>query len=74
MEINNKDILTLDDNNEYVVVSKANYDNKIYYYLVDIANDKNIKFCYIYEDNLIEVSDNELITKLLPLFLKEWGL
>ena len=28
-----KDVLTLDDKNEYVVVSKINYESKIYYYL-----------------------------------------
>lgn len=31
-----KDTLVLDDDNEYVVVSKINYENKFYYYLVDI--------------------------------------
>ena len=30
MTINIKDILTLSDNNDYVVVSKANYQNKTY--------------------------------------------
>ena len=35
MIINIKDTLTLDDNNEYVVISKINYESKNYYYLLD---------------------------------------
>ena len=65
-----KDVLTLSDNNEYVVVSKIFYENKIYYYLVDINNNNNIKFCFQDNNDLIEVEDKELNTKLLPLFLE----
>ena len=64
-----RDILTLDDNNEYVVVSKILYEGKIYYYLVDKNKNENIKFCYEKEDNLVELNDKVLVTKLLPLFL-----
>jgi len=64
-----RDILTLDDNNEYVVVSKITYEDKIYYYLVDKNKNENIKFCYEKEDNLVELNDKVLVTKLLPLFL-----
>lgn len=71
MELNIKDIVTLDDNNEYVVVSKTNYENKTYYYLIDKNNNTNIKFCYEDAGDLVEFDDKELATKLLPLFLKE---
>lgn len=64
-----RDILTLDDNNEYVVVSKILYADKTYYYLVDKNNNENLKFCYENEDNLVELNDKVLVTKLLPLFL-----
>ena len=64
-----RDILTLDDNNEYVVVSKVTYENKIYYYLVDKNNNENLKFCYENTDSLVELNDKVLVTKLLPLFL-----
>lgn len=64
-----RDILTLDDNNEYVVVSKIAYEGKIYYYLVDKNNNENLKFCYESKDNLVELNDKVLVTKLLPLFL-----
>lgn len=69
MIINIKDTLTLDDKNEYVVVSKANYENKTYYYLIDKNNYSNVKFCYGDNDELVEINDKLLITKLLPLFL-----
>ena len=70
MMIDIKDILTLDDKNDYVVVSKINYENKIYYYLVDINNNDNLKFCYEDNNELVEIEDKELTTKLLPMFLE----
>ena len=70
MNINIGDILTLDNNIEYVVVSKANFNNKEYYYLVNkTLND--VKFCYQDGEELVELNDKELITKLLPLFTVE---
>jgi len=65
-----KDTLVLDDDNEYVVVSKVNYENKFYYYLVDIKQNGNLKFCYEDGEDLVELSDKVLVTKLLPLFLE----
>ena len=41
MNINSSDILTLDNNNEYVVVSKIVYNESEYIYLVNI-NDNSI--------------------------------
>lgn len=70
MDINIKDIITLDDNNEYVVVSKTVYENKTYYYLINKNNDKGIKFCYEDLGDLVEFNDEELMVKLLPLFWK----
>lgn len=70
MIINIKDTLTLDDNNEYVVISKINHENKNYYYLLDRKNLKNVKFCYEDNEELVEIIDKNLITKLLPLFVE----
>ena len=70
MIINIKDILTLDDNNEYVVISKINYDNKNYYYLLDKNNNDNPKFCYEDNGELVEIDDGDLTAKLLPLFVE----
>ncbi len=70
MIINIKDTLLLNDNNEYVVISKINYDNKNYYYLLDKNNNSNVKFCYEDNEELVEMNDKELTTKLLPLFVE----
>lgn len=70
MNIAIKDILVLDDNNEYVVVSMINYDNINYYYLIDMNEPENLMICYKDSEDLVEVRDKELINKLLPLFLE----
>ena len=64
-----KDTIALSDNNEYVVVSKISYEDKIYYYLVDKNDNANLKFCYENGDSLVELNDKVLVTKLLPMFL-----
>ena len=63
-------LVTLSDDKEYVVTSKAEYEGKIYYYFVDINDNKNIKFLLEDGDELEEVDDDELVRKLLPLFLE----
>lgn len=68
--MNIRDIVTLDDDNEYVVASKLNYEGKIYYYLIDINKNDNLMFCYEDNNELVELIDKELATKLLPLFLE----
>lgn len=68
MSINIKDVLTLDDDNKYVVVSKVYYEGKDYLFLVDINNNTNLKFCYLDNDEIVESNDKELNTKLVPLF------
>ena len=70
MTINIKDTLTLDDNNEYAVVSKISVDDKNYFYLIDKNDNSNVKFCYQDNDELVELNDKELVTRLLPLFVE----
>ena len=64
-----KDILTLSDGNQYEVVGKTAYEYKIYLYLQDI-NNNNIKFCYLDNDEVVVIDDNDLIVKLLSLLLE----
>lgn len=63
------DILTLSDGNEYIIASKAEHDYKIYLCLVDINNNKNVKFCYLDNDEVVVVKKENmsevLILKLL---------
>lgn len=72
MEIEYQDIITLSDENKYLVASKVNYNNSKYIYLVDINDNKNLKFAEIENDGVISELDvnidAELINNLVPLF------
>lgn len=69
--INLRNIITLSDNNEYIVVGKVDYEDKTYYYLVDINKNENIKYCYQTNEGLVELNDTDIIQKLIPLFGKQ---
>ena len=66
-----KDVLTLEDDKKYVVVSKIDYENKVYFYLVGVEEITDVKFGYIDNDEFVEINDKELVTKLLPYFYKD---
>ena len=66
--MNLRDIITLNDNNQYIVVGKIDYEAKTYYYLVDINKNENLKYCYQDNDELVELNDSNLIKKLIPMF------
>lgn len=75
MNIKYQDLITLDDDNEYIVVSKIVHKEKDYIYIVDINNNQNMKFMKIDNDGyLIELNykdDEKLIKELIPLFLMQ---
>ena len=64
------DIVTLLDGNQYIVVAQTDYENKEYYYLLDLKENSNFKFCYKIGNDIIELNDLELVFKLIPLMLK----
>lgn len=66
-----KDVLTLEDDKKYVAVSKIDYENKVYFYLVGVEEITDVKFGYIDNDEFVEINDKELVTKLLPHFYKD---
>lgn len=66
-----KDLVSLSDKNKYIVVQKIDYEGKDYYYLVDIDKNENIKFGYPDNDEFVEITDSELIGKLIPIFGKQ---
>ena len=68
MNINVKDIVTLNDHNKYVVVSKTEVANKTYFYLIDMVNYENVLICYLEDNKLKEVGDEQLIKQLLKIF------
>lgn len=73
MNIDIRDIITLNDNKKYIVVSKTNYKNNIYYFLTEKDNISSIKFLVENKEkgSLVEVEDKNLIQKLLPKFVNE---
>lgn len=63
-----KDVVTLSDQNEYLVVSKVDHEYRSYYYLVDINDNSNVLFLYENGEKLTEVEEPELVSRLLPMF------
>ncbi len=66
-----KDVVELDNNVEYVVVSKLYHtDGRLYYYLLELKGDDVL---FVYEDNgeLVEVTDKDLNGQLLELFMEQ---
>ncbi|MCI8346932.1 MAG: hypothetical protein HFJ12_03165 [Bacilli bacterium] len=74
MDINIYDQITLSDNEVYLIAGKTNYLNKVYYFLVNMKNTHNIKYCEenIKNHSIIEVNDSELKQVLFPLFLESF--
>lgn len=70
--LNQGEILTLNDNKKYTVVSSALIDNINYVYLVDQDDYTNLMFCkYDNNNGLEEVIDEALIEKLMITFGKD---
>ena len=69
MNININDLITLDDNKDYVVVSKAFYNNRNYYYLIDINDSSNLMLWYEEDGKLVESFDKSVNNELMPLFI-----
>ncbi len=63
------ELLTLEDDKEYVVVGSTILDNINYVYLMDSNDYSNFMFCsYDQTDGLYEVEDEEILLQLLNIF------
>ena len=67
------EVLTLSNNKVYSVVSSINYEDNNYVYLIDQDDYSNIMFCRFDEEKneLVEVTDNKLLEKLINLVNEE---
>ena len=65
-----RDILTLEDDKDYIVASKTEYKGYIYYYLMDINDNHNILFCYEEDGELVEFDDHDTFINVLPRLLE----
>ena len=68
-----KDIITFDDNKKYVLCNKTKYNDRMYYYFTDMYDPSNIKICYLDNADVVEIMDQETISKLLVLFAQNSG-
>lgn len=70
--LNQGEILTLNDNKKYTVVSSQVIDSINYVYIIDQDDYTNFMFCkYDNENGLEEVVDEKLVEKLMLVFQKE---
>lgn len=65
MNIDEEDIIELSDNNSYFVARKTNINNTIYYCVVNIHENTDVKFLYELGNELVEVEDQKTLDKLL---------
>ena len=65
MNIDEKDIIVLSDNNNYIVVKKATINDINYYYISDINNKENIKFLYEDGNELVEIENKNTFDNVL---------
>ena len=64
-------IVTLEDDKDYVISQAKNYENNLYMLLVEMPDYKSFKYVRVIDDNnLAEIEDIELIEKLSVLFTK----
>ena len=59
------EVLTLSDNKKYTVISTIEMDNNYYSYLIDNDDYSNMMFCKFVENDIEEITDHDLIEKLL---------
>lgn len=75
MKVEKHSLIKLNNEEEYLVVSIAYKENIRYFYLVNILNNEDMKFCMEkVEDSmikLIEVTGSDNIEELLPLFTED---
>lgn len=67
-------IIELEDKKEYIVISNAEFEGKVYYFIMEEQNQTNVKFCVekVKDEKTYfeEFSDKKLFMQLQPLFEK----
>ena len=66
------EILTLEDDKDYLVVGTTKINDITYVYLINTVDYSNFMFCsYDETDGLYEVEDAELLQNLITIFNKQ---
>lgn len=63
------DILTLENDEQYVVASSCKYNDKEYFYLVNINDSTDCIIGSVKDDDLEIVNDKETFLNVMPLIL-----
>lgn len=66
VEVNN--IVTLDNDADYLVTNKLDYENNTYFAICNLNDDKDLKIVRQEGNELVEFFDFKLLTKLVCLF------
>lgn len=66
VEVNN--IVTLDNDADYLVTNKLDYENNTYFAMCNLNDDKDLKIVRQEGNELVEFFDFDLLTKLVCLF------
>lgn len=69
MKLNKNDIVKLNDNNSYLVLSKVLHKSIYYFYIVDILDNSKVKIISIENDNVIEIKDNKILDAIIKLMI-----
>ncbi len=64
-------VITLDNDQKYIVVDSINYENKTYLYLTEMADKNKYMIGQLDNEDLIEIEDKTLLGKLLLEFAKK---
>lgn len=63
------DIVTLENDEEYLVASSCEYQSEIYIYLVNMKNSADCILAIVKNDELEQVIDVDVFNKVIPLIL-----
>ena len=63
------DVITLENNKEYIVASICEYEGQFYSYLVNSSNSEDCILGIIENDDLKPVQDPEVFVEVMPLIL-----
>lgn len=68
------DLITLNNNKEYIVINQTNFNDKNYVYLVSKDGVSGIAVCLLENDTLTTINDGDLVKLLLEKFRQEQGI
>ncbi len=65
-----RDIVTLDNDEDYVVASKVTTQMNVFYYLTNLREPTDMIVCREDQGELEEIIDPRVVSKLIPLFFE----